>query len=112
MIAVVKCKKLSEKGPCVDFRLFGNHIEEENLAAIVCLLFENATAKSTRVATKTGKKQFREFSMKSLGIHFKPKAYNKITLRRLLLCFFSAELFQNIKNFKNTTIRNLLLLNQ
>ena len=64
----------------MDFRLFGNHIEEENLAAIVCLMFENATAKSTRETSKTGKKQFREFSLKSLGIHFKPKAYNIITL--------------------------------
>ena len=50
------------EGPCGDFQIFGRNIGEAYLATTVNFLFENATAKTTRQTTRTGRNHFREFS--------------------------------------------------
>ena len=81
-------------------------IEDSLLATTVATLFENATAKSSKETTKCGKKQFRRFALRYIGSYFVPQNQHKLSLRGLVLCFFTASLFLNTKNLKSSTIRN------
>ena len=77
-----------------------------SLASTAALLLNNATAPSSRKTTKCGQKQFRRFALKYLGAYFMPKNSHHLSLRGLVLSFFTASLFLNNKNLKSSTIRN------
>ena len=77
-----------------------------SLASTAALLLDNATAPSSRKTTKCGQKQFRRFALKYMGAYFMPKNSHHLSLRGLVLSFFTASLFLNNRNLKSSTIRN------
>ena len=86
--------------------MFGDILAEFSLASTAALLFENATVSASRKTNKCGEKQFRRFALKYMGAHFIPKTIHQLTLRGLVLSFFTANLFLNSKNLKSSTMRN------
>ena len=49
---------------------------------------------------------FQVFANSFLGFSFQPGLHSGLTLKGLLLCFFTGSLFNNSKNFESSTIRN------
>ena len=93
-------------GPVPDFKLFGDILKDLSLAPTAAHLFENATVNASRNTNKCGEKQFRRFALQYMGAYFIPKTIHQLSLRGLVLCFFTASLFLNRKNLKSSTIRN------
>ena len=94
------------EGPVPDFKLFGDLLADCSLATTAAFLLDNATALSSRKTTKCGQKQFRRFALKYMGAYFMPRTSNQLSLRGLVLSFFTASLFLNNKNLQSSTIRN------
>ena len=88
-------------GPVPDFKLFGDILAEFSLASTAALLFVSGTVSASRKTNKCGEKQFRRFALKYMGAHFIPKTIHQLSLRGLVLCFFTANLFLNSKNLKS-----------
>lgn len=86
--------------------MFGELLADFSLASTAAHLFENATVLASRNTNKCGQKQFRRFALKYMGAYFIPKNHHQLSLRGLMLCFFTASLFLNGKNLKSSTIRN------
>ena len=97
---------LSSVGPAWDFKLFGDLLNHCTLTTTAVLLLDNATLESSRKSCKSGNNQFRKFALKYMGAHFVPKKYYQLSIKGLVLSFFTASLFLNKKKLKSSTIRN------
>ena len=86
--------------------LFGDVLADSTLATTAALLLNNAVKPSSRRTCESGQNKFRKFSLQYIGAYFMPKNENHLSLRGLLLCFFTASLFLDRKKLKSTTIRN------
>ena len=76
------------------------------MTPVVLLLFRNATAKSSQCTSKSGLNHFHRFARSYLGTGFHPLPQEEISLKGLLLCFFTASLFAHASEFQHSTIRN------
>ena len=86
--------------------MFGDLLADFSLASTAAQLFENATVSASKKTNKCGQNHFRRFALKYMGSYFIPKNHHQLSLRGLVLCFFSASLFLNNKNLKSSTIRH------
>ena len=86
--------------------LFGDVLANCTLAMTAALLLDNAIKPSSKKTCESGQKQFRKFTLQYMGAYFMPENENHLSLRGLLLCFFTASLFLDRKKLKSTTIRN------
>ena len=77
-----------------------------DLAATVEMLYTYATVESTRLSCMVGQGYFQKFTNSLLGYSFRPTLHSGLSLKGLLLCFFTGSLFDNPKNFQSATIRN------
>ena len=94
----------SSEGPASDFK-FGDLLADCTLATTAALLLDNATTSSSRKTCKSGHNRFRKFALKYMGAYFVPKNQHQLSLRGLIMCFFTASLFLNGKKLKSSTIR-------
>ena len=69
-------------------------------------MFRNATVKTSQNTSKSGISQFQRFARKCIGFDFSPLPQKLLSLKGLLLCFFSASLFMNPATLQHSTIRN------
>ena len=86
--------------------MFGDLLADFSLASTAAQLFENATVSASKKTNKCGQNHFRRFALKYMGSYFIPKNHHQLSLRGLVLCFFTASLFLNGKNLKSSTIRH------
>ena len=70
------------------------------------MLFRNATEKSSQNTSKSGISQFHRFAREYIGRNLHPLPQEVLSLKGLLLIFFTASLFMNSKNLQHATIRN------
>ena len=96
----------SSEGPAWDFKLFGDLLADCALAKTTALLLDNATKSSSRKTCKSGYNRFHQFALKYMGAYFTPQNRHHLSLKGLVLSFFTARLFLNNKNLKSSTIRN------
>ena len=69
-------------------------------------MFRNATARSSQNSSKSGISQFHRFARQYIGYDFSPSPLKVLSLKGLLLCFFTASLFTNPATLQHSTIRN------
>ena len=86
--------------------MFGDLLADCTLATTAALLLDNATLNSSKTTCKSGQNQFRKFALQYIGAYFVPKNQQQLSLRGLILCFFTASLFLNGRSLKSSTIRN------
>ena len=87
-------------------KLFGYLLADCMLATTAALLLYNATVTFSTKINEFVQKQFRRFALKYIGAYFMPKNNHELSLRGLVLSFFTASLFLNNKNLQSSTIRN------
>ena len=61
---------------------------------------------SSRKTCKSGNNRFRQFALQYMGAYFVPQNHHQLSLKGLVLSFFTTSLFLNGKNLKSSTIRN------
>ena len=70
------------------------------------MLFRNATEKSSQYTSRSGISRFHRFAQEYIGCDFSPRPQKVLSLKGLLLCFFTASLFMNPATLQHSTIRN------
>ena len=76
------------------------------MTPVVLLLFRNATAQSSQNTSKSGINHFHRFARLYIGSKFHPLPNEEISLKGLLLSFFTATLFAHPREFQYSTIQN------
>ena len=97
---MVKVLIFSSEGPAWDFKLFGDLLADCALAKTAALLLDNATKSSSRNTCKSGYNRFHQFALKYMGAYFTPQNHHHLSLKGLVLSFFTASLFLHNKNSK------------